>query len=123
MRSDDAVAAASRLYGVTSYSVGQEERAMREHNSVGLAAGRSGTVFIGSVVALGVTLLSVSSAASAETRGYVISWFATATNNPDFVRNCPQESKDPNRVKYVFGMGLTAEGGRGRYHAVVDGKP
>ena len=34
--------------------------------------------------------------ASAETRGYVISWFATATNNPDFTINCPRAAKDPS---------------------------
>lgn len=28
--------------------------------------------------------------AMAETRGYVISWFATATNTPDFKANCPE---------------------------------
>ncbi|HEY4366229.1 MAG TPA: hypothetical protein VGN07_03275 [Steroidobacteraceae bacterium] len=35
-------------------------------------------------------LLLCCTPASAETRGYVISWFATATNTPDFKSNCPQ---------------------------------
>jgi hypothetical protein len=96
---------------------------MKEHSTVRSARGRSATVWAQSLLALALPLLCAPAPATAETRGYVISWFATATNNPDFVQNCPQESKDPNRVKYVFGMGLTAEGGRGRYHAVVDGKP
>ena len=82
---------------------------MREHSSVGIAGGRSGTLFIGSVIGLVVTLLSAASPASAETRGYVISWFATATNNPDFVQNCPEAAKDPDRVKFVSGA---AAGGR-----------
>ena len=54
--------------------------------------------------------------ASAETRGYVISWFATATNNPDFVANCPQAAKDPDRVKFVV------KGAPKRYTALVNGK-
>ncbi len=33
--------------------------------------------------------------AAAETRGYVISWFATATNNPEFATNCPRATADP----------------------------
>jgi hypothetical protein len=52
-------------------------------------------------LAVGLPLLVAASAASAETRGYVVSWFATATNNPDFVQNCPEQAKDPDRVKFV----------------------
>jgi hypothetical protein len=55
--------------------------------------------------------------ASADTRGYVISWFATATNNPDFVQNCPRAAKDPNRVHFAV------ETGRRKDRAIVDGKP
>jgi hypothetical protein len=65
----------------------------------------------------GACVLAVSgeSPVSAETRGYVISWFATATNNPDFVANCPQAAKDPDRVKFVV------KGPPTRYTAVVNG--
>ncbi len=52
-------------------------------------------------VAAALPLLLAASAASAETRGYLISWFAIATNNPDFASNCPQAAKDPDRVKFV----------------------
>ena len=73
----------------------------------------SGTVAAGFAVAL----LSGTSPASAETRGYVISWFATATNNPDFVTNCPVAAKDPDRVKFV------AKGMPPRYTVSVNGRP
>ena len=61
-------------------------------------------------------LLAGMSPAFAETRGYVISWFATATNNPDFVSNCPIAAKDPNRVKFVV------NGMPPRYTVRVNGK-
>ena len=54
--------------------------------------------------------------ASAETRGYVISWFATATNTPDFANNCPKAAKDPNSR-------FATTGKRRVDHAFVDGKP
>ncbi len=41
-------------------------------------------------IATVVPLLLSAAPASAETRGYVISWFAVATNNPDFAVNCPK---------------------------------
>jgi hypothetical protein len=41
-------------------------------------------------VAVAAAALACSAPASAETRGYVISWFATATNNPDHKVNCPE---------------------------------
>jgi hypothetical protein len=64
------------------------------------------------------------SPASAETRGYVISWFATATNNPDFVSNCPQAASDPDRVKFVAkGRAVGGEEQQRRDRALVDGKP
>src|SRR5581483_7075924 len=70
-------------------------------------------------VACIVPLLAVVTPASAETRGYVISWFATATNNPDFASNCPEAAKNPNRVLFV-----AAAGARGRNDAAtVNGKP
>lgn len=94
---------------------------MRKQHVVDSAVHGAGAALVMCAAAFAL-LAFASSPASADTRGYVISWFATATNNPDFVQNCPLESKDPNRVKFIFGMGLTAEGGRGRYHAFVDGK-
>jgi len=41
-------------------------------------------------IATVVPLLLSAAPASAETRGYVISWFAIATNNTDFAVNCPK---------------------------------
>ena len=52
-------------------------------------------------VTVALSLLFAAAAASAETRGYLISWFAIATNNPDFALNCPQAAKDPARVQFV----------------------
>src|ERR1700676_2111347 len=46
-------------------------------------------------IAAAVPLLLGSSLALGETRGYVISWFATATNNPEWTVNCPGAAKDP----------------------------
>jgi hypothetical protein len=53
--------------------------------------------------------------ASGETRGYVISWFATATNNPDFAVNCPRAFKDPDSR-------FATTGKRRIDHALVDGE-
>jgi hypothetical protein len=39
----------------------------------------------------GIPLCLAASPASAETRGYIISWFATATHVQDFKLNCPQD--------------------------------
>lgn len=62
--------------------------------------------------------------ASAETRGYVLSWFATATNTPDFALNCPEAAKDEHRVKFgVAANGVGQNGDTGnRDRAVVNGK-
>jgi hypothetical protein len=80
---------------------------------------------VAAALVTGVPLLFSAPIASAETRGYVISWFATATNNPDFLSNCPQAAKDLNRVK--FGAAANGQGQNGdtgdRDHALVDGKP
>src|SRR5882724_9602099 len=46
---------------------------------------------------IGASLLAAGSPASAETRGYVISWFATATNIADFAGNCPRAAADTGR--------------------------
>jgi hypothetical protein len=71
-------------------------------------------------VALALPVVFGASPASAETRGYLISWFAIATNNPDFVQNCPVAAKDPNRVKFVV---VNTEVPRRNIPALVDGKP
>ncbi len=74
--------------------------------------------------AMGASVLSAAPA-SAETRGYVLSWFATATNTPDFALNCPEAGKDEHRVR--FGVAKNGQGQNGdtgdRDHALVNGKP
>jgi hypothetical protein len=91
-----------------------------KHNQILSGIARHHRVLTPTVAALlaAVPLLLESSPAAAETRGYVISWFATATNNPDFTQNCPQAAKDSNRVQFV----VAANRGR-NYRALVDGKP
>jgi hypothetical protein len=84
---------------------------------LGFGVSRAGLIPIGLAAAV-VPLLLTASPASAETRGYVLSWFATATNNPDFVQNCPEAAKNPDRVKFVV-----AAGGQRRDRALVNGKP
>lgn len=59
--------------------------------------------------------ISTSPAMALETRGYVISWFATATNTADFATDCPISSK--------AGVVADEEGPRRRDVAMVDGKP
>jgi hypothetical protein len=66
------------------------------------------------------SLALASSPARSETRGYLISWFAVATNNPDFAVNCPQAAKDPERVQFVA-VGDAQR--RRKETAVVEGKP
>src|SRR5581483_12472734 len=63
------------------------------------------------------TLGFVASAAAAETRGYVVSWFATATNNPDFATNCPELAKNPEVVKGLENTGRAPD------RASVNGQP
>jgi hypothetical protein len=58
--------------------------------------------------------LSAGSATAKETRGYVISWFATATNTADYATDCPVSSK--------AGVVADEEGPRRRDVAMVDGK-
>lgn len=64
--------------------------------------------------AVGMALLATASPASAETRGYVISWFATATNISDYAGNCPKTAADPNR--------FNNNGQTRRDRAIVNGK-
>jgi len=69
-------------------------------------------------IATVVPLLLGSSSASAETRGYVVSWFATATNNPDFAVNCPKAFAQEG-----LNGRLAVNEKRRVDRAVVDGKP
>src|SRR5215469_18765378 len=62
------------------------------------------------------TLCVMATPASAETRGYVVSWLATATNNPDFAVNCPVLAKNPDVVKGLENTGRPAD------HAAVNGQ-
>lgn len=81
--------------------------------------GGSAAVLFAASVAL--PLILGATPASAESRGYLISWFAVATNNPEFVTNCPEAAKDPDRVKFAV---VAADDGnaRRRYKAIVKGK-
>ncbi len=65
-----------------------------------------------------VVLPSVLSAtpAAAETRGYVISWFATAVNTRDFATDCPLAAKDNKTAADALGPAR-------KDTAMVDGKP
>src|SRR5579862_3814270 len=46
---------------------------------------------IAATMVAGTALCLASAPSSAETRGYIISWFATATHVQDFKLNCPQD--------------------------------
>jgi hypothetical protein len=59
-----------------------------------LGAHRRAAPTVVAVAALTAPLLCASSAAVADSRGYVISWFSVATNNPDFAVNCPRTVKE-----------------------------
>lgn len=59
------------------------------------------TVALAALAAMAAVAMPV----CAETRGYVVSWLATATNNPDFALNCPQLAKDPDVVKGLENTG------------------
>jgi hypothetical protein len=59
--------------------------------------------------------LSAGPASAKETRGYVISWFATAVNVADYAGDCPASAK--------AGVIADEEGPRRRDVAMVDGKP
>ena len=58
--------------------------------------------------------LGANPATAKETRGYVISWFATATNTADYTSDCPVSSK--------AGVVADEDGPRRRDVAMVDGK-
>jgi hypothetical protein len=67
---------------------------------------------VAALVTLIVPLVFGSPTALAESRGYVISWFSVATNNPDFAINCPQTIKEQ----------ISRIGKRRETPAFVDGK-
>jgi hypothetical protein len=69
-------------------------------------------------VSLAVAFLFGPSVVVAETRGYVIGWFATATNS-DVADNCPRAARDPKRSEYIATGGVPPRNDR----ALVDGKP
>jgi hypothetical protein len=69
------------------------------------------------LAAVALPLALSAAPASAETRGYVISWFATAVNTKDYATDCPATAS---------GTGEKADddaGPRRRDVALVDGKP
>src|SRR6185312_8585232 len=59
-----------------------------------LAAQRAALPTVVALAALTAPLVCASSAALADSRGYVISWFSVSTNNPDFAVNCPRTVKE-----------------------------
>jgi hypothetical protein len=65
---------------------------------------RAVTAVVAGLAAVATPWLLATSA-SAETRGYVVSWLATATNNPDFAVNCPELAKNPDVVKGLENTG------------------
>jgi hypothetical protein len=75
------------------------------------------SVFMRSIFLVAALPFSLSARpAAAETRGYVISWFATATNTVDFATDCPQTAKTADKAG-------TEDSARRRDVALVDGKP
>lgn len=91
---------------------------MRLHNNLRrLDASHRAVVSTIAGAALVALSIATMAPASAETRGYVVSWLATATNNPDFAVNCPQLAKNPDLVKGLENTGRAPD------RASVDGKP
>jgi hypothetical protein len=86
-----------------------------QHSLCSVMVDRRAIASVAASAALIVLTLLASAPASAETRGYVVSWFATATNNAEFAINCPQAAKDP-------GSRFATTGKRRADHAFVDGK-
>ena len=75
----------------------------------------NGSIRSAAILALGLSAAAAGTPAAAETRGYVISWFATATNVSDFAHNCPKAAADTNRFN---------NNGQTRVdRALVNGKP
>ena len=93
---------------------------MRIEQSSRRARARRGVIHPAAGLAAALPLAIGAPGAHAETRGYLVSWFAIATNNPDFTTNCPEAAKDPKRVQ----LGVDdAEERFYRYKASVNGKP
>ena len=70
--------------------------------------------------ALSVPFLFSAPAHSAETRGYVVSWFAIATDIGDLPGSCPEQAKNPNKTDGYAGGGGTE---RRQDIALLNGKP
>lgn len=73
---------------------------------------RAATPVVLRTVAAIVPLLMCCAPAMAETRGYVISWFATATNTPDFKKNCPENRNGGQvnlQIRNLMSIGYTKE--------------
>ena len=89
-----------------------------DHSSLSApAAHRRALPRVVAVAALTAPLLFASSAVRAASRGYVISWFSVATNNPDFAVNCPELAKNPDVVKGLENTGRAPD------RAAVNGQP
>src|SRR5579872_7203560 len=83
---------------------------------------RATTTVVTSLLAAAV-IVAAGGPAYGETYGYVVSWFATATNNPDFEQNCPESAKDSERVKFVAkGRAVGGEVQLRTDRAVVNGR-
>ncbi len=67
---------------------------------------------VAALAALTTPLVFASPTVLADSRGYVISWFSVATNNPDFAVNCPRTIKEQ----------ISRIGKRRETPAFVDGK-
>lgn len=89
---------------------------MLHHVRRGIVTPRAVASIVTALGCMGVCLLTAATAC-AETRGYVVSWLATATNNPDFARNCPELARNPDVVKGLENTGRAPD------HAVVNGQP
>src|SRR3954463_9200865 len=66
---------------------------------------------LGAVAGAGLFCMAAAPA-SAETRGYVISWFATATYNLDFKSNCPLDKNGGGlklKIRELVEIGYTPE--------------
>ncbi len=79
--------------------------AAKETNFIAPAPHNGAVTAVVAGLAAVATLVVLARPASAETRGYVVSWLATATNNPDFALNCPELAKNPNVVKGLENTG------------------
>jgi len=72
---------------------------------------------VGSILGLSLSAIPGASA-MAETRGYVISWFATATNIADFKANCP-EDRNKGRIEWIMRDMLAVGYTKEQAHAII----